>query len=95
MDDSYLTSAVKANVPPLNEKKTVTVAAINGDIHQIGLRVAQDLGLFEKYNLDVVYSGLTNGGGVAQDLLNGHSDFGFLGAPPFTSNNVNGEYIHA
>ncbi len=95
VDDSYLTSAVKANVPPLNEKKTVTVAAINGDIHQIGLRVAQDLGLFEKYNLDVVYSGLTNGGGVAQDLLNGHSDFGFLGAPPFTSNNVNGEYIHA
>ena len=95
VDDSYLIKAVSGDVKPLETKKTITVAAINGDVHQIGLRVAQDLGLFENYNLDVVYSGLTNGGAVAQDLLNGHSDFGFLGAPPFTSNNVNGAYIHA
>lgn len=94
VDDSYMKKALSGDVQKV-ENKTVTVAAINGDIHQIGLRVAQDLGFFENYGLTVVYKGLTNGGGVATDLLSGNSDFGFLGAPPLTSNVVNGSHIHA
>lgn len=95
VDDSFLSKAVNGEAKKLDSKKTISVAAISGDVHQIGLRVATDLGFFEDYNIQVEYKGLANGGAVAVDLLNGHSDFGFLGAPPFTSNNVNGGYIHA
>lgn len=94
VDDSYMKKALAGDVQKA-ENKTVTVAAINGDIHQIGLRVAQDLGYFENYGLNVVYKGLSNGGDVAKDLFSGNSDFGFLGAPPLTSYAVNNSQIHA
>lgn len=94
VDDSYMKKALSGDVQKV-ESKTVTVAAINGDIHQIGLRVAQDLGFFENYGLTVVYKGLGNGGDVAKDLFSGNSDFGFLGAPPLTSYAVNNQQIHA
>ena len=95
VDDSYLSKAVSEDVKPLESMKKITVSAISGDIHQIGVRVAQDLGLFEKYNLDVTVNGVGNGPAVAKDLLGNQADFGFIGAPPLTSNVVNGDAIHA
>ena len=95
VDDSYLSKAVSGDIKPLESTKKITVSAISGDIHQIGVRVAQDLGLFEKYNLDVTVNGVGNGPAVAKDLLGNQADFGFIGAPPLTSNVVNGDAIHA
>ena len=95
VDDSYLSKAVSGDVKPLESKQKIVVSAISGDIHQIGVRVAQDLGLFEKYNLDVTVNGVGNGPAVAKDLLGNQADFGFIGAPPLTANVVNGDAIHA
>ena len=95
VDDSYLSKAVSGDIKPLESTKKITVSAISGDIHQIGVRVAQDLGLFEKYNLDVTVNGVGNGPAVAKDLLGNQADFGFIGAPPLTANVVNGDAIHA
>lgn len=94
VDDSYLTQAVAGEATDVGNV-TVTVAAITGDVHQIGIRIAQDLGFFEQYGITVNVTSLANGGAVALDILNGHSDFALLGAPPLTSNVVNGHYIHA
>ena len=95
VDDSYLSKVVSGDVKPLESKQKIVVSAISGDIHQIGVRVAQDLGLFEKYNLDVTVNGVGNGPAVAKDLLGNQADFGFIGAPPLTANVVNGDAIHA
>ena len=95
VQDSYLTNAVSGDVAKPSGKRSVTVAAINGDIHQIAIRVAQELGYFSEYNLDVTVGALGNGGAVALDILGGYSDFAFLGAPPLTINVVNGGYLSA
>lgn len=95
VDDSYLKKAIEGDVVKPTTGKDITVVAITGDVHQIGIRVAEELGYFAEYDLNVKVNGVGNGGAVAQDILNGHSDFGFLGAPPLTSNVVNGGYITA
>ena len=89
VDDSYLMDAVEGNIKPIKSKTTIDVVAISGDIHQIALNVAKELGYFSDYNLVVNIRGVGNGGAVAQDLLTGQSDFGLLGAPPLTINAVN------
>ncbi len=94
VDDSYLKKAVNGEAKKVDNVK-INVAAIDGDIHQIGIRVATDLGYFEEYGIEVNVKPLGNGGLVAQDILAGYSDFAFLGAPPLTSNVVNGEEIKA
>ena len=94
VNDSYLTDAVDGKAQKV-DNVTINVAAITGDVHQIGIRVAQELGYFSEYGLNVNVKSLTNGGAVALDILSGNSDFALLGAPPLTSNVVNGEYIKA
>lgn len=94
VNDSYLIDAVDNKAQKV-ESIDITVAAITGDVHQIGIRVAQELGYFSEYGLNVTVRGLNNGGAVALDILSKNSDFALLGTPPLTSNVVNGEYIHA
>lgn len=95
VEDSYLKDAVSGDVKPLEKRTKIVISAINGDIHQIGVRVAYELGYFDQYNLDVTVNGVANGPAVAKDLLGNQADFGFIGAPPLTSNVVNGDAIHA
>ncbi|MBQ7405643.1 MAG: hypothetical protein IJV90_04420 [Candidatus Methanomethylophilaceae archaeon] len=95
VDDSYLKDAVDENIRPLKSKTVIDVVAIAGDIHQIALNVADELGYFDEYNLDVNIRGVGNGGAVALDLLGGQSDFGLLGAPPLTINTVNDRAVTA
>ncbi len=92
IDNSYLVKALTANGYS-GDKSSITLAAIDGDIHQIAVQVAKTLGYFEEYGLEVTIRTLPNGGGVAQDLLSGQSDLGFMGAPPITSATINAKKI--
>ena len=93
VDDSFLKDALGSNVSKVNAK--IKITAITGDIHQIGLRVADELGFFEEYGVDVDVNQVDNGSKVAQELLSGNCQFGFLGAPPFTTNSVNQKAVTA
>ena len=93
IDNQYLDAALRLDSYSGNSTTTVTVAAIDGDIHQIAVQVAITLGYFKEYGIDVDIKVVGNGGLVAQDLLSGQSDLGFMGAPPITSATVNGQKI--
>lgn len=88
----YLKKAVNAQ-PTSAASKTVTVAVIGGDIHQIALHYGVKLGYFTQYGINVELSSQSNGPGVATALQNGGADFGLLGAPPLTITTINGELI--
>ena len=95
VDDSYMKKAIAGTFTPLSEKKTINIAAISGDIHQIALWFAMDTGMFEDAKLDVKVYPQSNGPAVYGLLSNGEADLGFLGAPPMTIRSMNGEDIHA
>jgi ABC-type nitrate/sulfonate/bicarbonate transport system substrate-binding protein len=93
LDSSYLANALNQSEYE-GSSYTITVAAIQGDIHQIALQVAIQKGFFEDYGISInLKSNFQNGGAVALDLLSGQSDIGFLGAPPLTISTINGKYI--
>ena len=95
VDDSYIKKAVNGSFSPLKDKKTINVAAISGDVHQIALWYAIDTGMFADANLDVKVYPQSNGPAVYGLLSNGEADIGFLGAPPMTIRCMNAEDIHA
>lgn len=77
----------------VSNSKTVKVAVISGDIHQIALHYGIELGYFADYGLTVELSAQSNGAGVAVALQNGDSNFGLLGAPPLTITTINGKLV--
>ena len=92
VNDTYLKKAISGENVKLSEKKTVRVALIDGDIHQIVIRVAMDLGYFDEYNVKVVTHAIQKGPSVALEVVQGkETDLGFVGAPPITINTVNSE----
>jgi ABC-type nitrate/sulfonate/bicarbonate transport system substrate-binding protein len=96
VNDGYLVSALDFTPSASGySMSTVNVAVIAGDIHQIAVHVASELGFFEQYGLKVNFSSATNGAGVAEALQNGEADLGFLGAPPITTTVVNGMLSHS
>ncbi len=94
VNDSYLKDAVSGNVTKA-DNVNLKITAITGDVHQIGIRIADDLGYFAANGITITVNQVAKGGAVALDILYGHSDFALLGAPPMTSNVVNGDFIHA
>ena len=86
VDDAYIKqvgSAVKG------ADATITVTVITGDVHQIGLHLANKLNFFKDMGISLDISYAKNGGGVADKvMLKGAdgTDFGLLGAPPATIN---------
>ncbi len=95
VDDTYIKKALKDDAVKLSSEKTINVAAITGDIHQIALWYAIDTGMFADVNLNVKVAGQGNGPAVYGLLSNGEADIGFLGAPPMTIRSMNAEEIHA
>lgn len=95
VDDSFMKKALSGQFTPLSAKKTINVAAISGDIHQIALWFAKDTGMFEQANLNIEVFSQNNGPAVYGLLSNGEADIGFLGAPPMTIRCMNAEDIHA
>jgi ABC-type nitrate/sulfonate/bicarbonate transport system substrate-binding protein len=93
VNDKYMKDAIAGKYSKLDSQKTIRVAAIKGDIHQIALWFAIDTGMFDGTNLKVEVSQQTNGPGVFMQLSNGESDVGFLGAPPMTIRTMNAKLI--
>ena len=92
VDDSYMKDAV-AGKAKTEGTSSITVAAINGDIHQLAIHVAKEKGYFADYGLDVNVSKVGNGNAVAETLISGDATIGFLGAPPATIYTINGNHI--
>ena len=93
VDDKYIRDAIAGKASKEGED-TLTVAAINGDIHQIAIQVAVEKGYFDEYGLTVTLNtGSSSGGDIANLLLSGDVKVGFLGAPPATLKTTNGEHI--
>ena len=95
VDNSYLQRAIDRDPAAGDAGAIITVAVIAGDIHQIAVHVAKELGYYEEYNLTVNLSSATNGPGVAVAVQNGTAQFGVLGAPPATSTTINSKLIQA
>ncbi len=95
VDDKYLKDAV-AGKASKEGTDSITVAAINGDIHQIAIQVAVAKGYFTEYGLTVTLNtNSSSGGEVIGLLISGDVRIGFLGAPPATLKMINGEHIIA
>ena len=96
VNNSTLTAAL-AIVPPVDASvANVSVCVIAGDIHQIAIHVANALGYFGDYKINVTVKSAAAGGGVASMVMLNSSegaDFGLLGAPPATINTVNKHLI--
>lgn len=101
VDDSFLVKATQLvaeypdGMPNVSNKENITVAVIAGDIHQIAVHVADRLGFFGEYGLNVTFALAVNGPGVATSLQNGTAPFGLLGAPPITITVISGELLKA
>ncbi|MCL2148266.1 MAG: ABC transporter substrate-binding protein, partial [Methanomassiliicoccaceae archaeon] len=97
IDDSFLVKALQllASGGTYENKASLKVAVIAGDVHQIAIHMADELGYFGEYGLDVSFSNATNGPGVATAIQNGEASFGLLGAPPITITVINGELVKA
>ena len=92
VNDGYLAQAMELEIPESGySKANVTVGVISGDIHQIAIHLGMDLGIFDKYGINITVNSAANGGGVATSLQNGEADFGFVGAPPMTIAVINGQ----
>jgi len=98
VDDSFILKALdllESNKTYDGSKSSITIAVISGDIHQIAIHMAKELGYFDEYGLNVNFSGATNGLGVATAIQNGEASFGLLGAPPITITVITGELVKA
>ena len=92
VNDGYLAQAMELEIPESGySTANVTVGVISGDIHQIAIHLGMDLGIFDKYGINITVNSAANGGGVATSLQNGEADFGFVGAPPMTIAVINGQ----
>ncbi len=92
VDDSYVKDAA-AGKATKTIGATVNVAVIDGDIHQLAIHVAIAKSYFADYGLNVTLAKGANGGEIATLLLSKDVNIGFLGAPPATSNTINGDHI--
>ena len=100
VDDSFLVKALQLLADPNGTSKIsgtadIKVAVIAGDIHQIAVHIADRLGFFEEYGLNVTFVLRVNGPGVATAIQNGDASFGLLGAPPLTIRVISGELLKA
>ena len=93
VDDSYLKNAVSKDFDT-SSSRSVNVAVINGDIHQIAIQIAVEKKFFDSYRINVTLnSSASSGGDIATLLTSGDTNIGFLGAPPATTYAINGEHI--
>ena len=95
VDNKYLSKALDYGSWTGKEKSVIRIAALESCTHQIALNVADSLGFFGEYGLEISITYLASGAEVAQNLLDGKSDLAFMGASPITIAAVNEGKIHA
>jgi len=93
VNDKYLVQALADDGRKSDSVTKVRVALISGDIHQFAVQLARDLGYFEEYGLEVEVVGATAGPIVISKIRTHEADIGLLGAPPLTTNTINGKLI--
>jgi len=94
VSDTYLKAAKekKASDYASASQMTITMAHLVEDIHQLALFVGSDeaLGTFSDYKITIhKLTPFTAGGGVADALIRGDANVGFLGAPPVVQKTIN------
>lgn len=95
VNSSFMAQAQSYKATGDEKSFDVTVAVINGDIHQLAIHYGMALGIFDQYGVNITLSGQPNGDGVAVALENGAAQIGFIGAPPMTIKVINSEYVTA
>ena len=100
VDDSFLSKALQLLADPnaksnISDTTSINVSVIAGDIHQIAIHIADELGFFEEWGIHVTFIPRTNGPEVATAIQNGDASFGLLGAPPLTIRVISGELLKA
>lgn len=71
----------------------ITVAVLTGDIHQLAIHYGIAKGIFADYGITITLSNQAAGPAAFTAMANGSAQFAFLGAPPMTTNAINGGYI--
>ena len=91
VDDKYLEGSryIRLHPEELTDWKSVNLAILTGDIHQIASQVAKVKGFFTQYKVSVNMYEQTAGGDVMKQLMSGNVDIGFCGAPPAIINTIN------
>jgi len=94
VNDTYLNTAKTRNASYYTNapQMTITMAHLVEDIHQLALFVGSDgaLGTFSAYNITInKLTPFSAGGPVADALIRGDANIGFLGAPPVVQKTIN------
>ncbi|MDR3282485.1 MAG: hypothetical protein LBS92_02610 [Candidatus Methanoplasma sp.] len=92
--DTYLKEAIKGK-PDYTERFTVRFALIGGDIHQLPIHVAAELGFFDEVGLDFERTFVQIGHVVVATMKANEADFGISGQPPILVDAINNELVRA
>ena len=95
VDGTYMKKAMEKDYKDDGSKVKIKLSVIAGDIHQIAIHYGVDIGIFDKYGIDIVISSQDNGPAVATALQAGEADLGLLGAPPITITVMNSSLVTA
>jgi len=91
VDDKYLESSryIRLHPEELSDWKSINLAVLTGDIHQVAAQVAKVKGFFRDYKVSVNLFEQGAGMDVMIQLMSGNVDIGFCGAPPAIINTIN------
>ena len=89
----YMHDALNYEKQDSYQTANITVAVLSGDIHQLAIHYGMAKGIFADYGISITLSNQSAGPAAFTAMANGAAQFAFLGAPPMTTNTINGGYI--
>ena len=89
----YMHDALNYEKQDSYQTANITVAVLSGDIHQLAIHYGMAKGIFADYGISIALSNQSAGPAAFTAMANGAAQFAFLGAPPMTTNTINGGYI--
>ena len=89
VDEWYLQQSKYVDPDTIQNEVRLRLTVLTGDIHGIAAMVGKDLGIFEKYKINLIVGDVANGPAAMNLLLSGNTEIGFLGAPPTVINSIN------
>ncbi|MDR2845760.1 MAG: hypothetical protein LBV63_00595 [Candidatus Methanoplasma sp.] len=98
VDDSILKSVLSKginNKPTYDSRANVRFILINGDIHQLPVHIANEIGFFDQVGIDITKVGVSIGSAVITGLKANEADFGVSGQPSIIIDNINNKLTKA
>ena len=89
----YMYDALHYEKQDSYDTANITVAVLTGDIHQLAIHYGMAKNIFADYGINIILSNQSAGPAAFTAMANGSAQFAFLGAPPMTTNTINGGYI--